>query len=205
MAVEQRESWEPGLVRIALWFYLFLGGLSLLLLWLLGRWDQAWVLARGKGSPALQALAGLGIALGLVALSRVATSQLRPARELEKRLARWLGVVDLRQALAVAALSGISEELFFRILLLQILGPLGSTLVFALLHVGPGRVFLLWTLMAGGVGALFAAMVTSGWGLLAVALAHAGLNAINLRRLGSLEAARRAASVPSEDEESSQD
>ena len=57
-----------------------------------------------------------------------------------------------------------------------------STLIFGLLHTGPGGLWL-WTVLAVGIGALFAWMIELGCGLLSVTAAHCLINYLSLRRM----------------------
>lgn len=184
-------SGAPGPGRMAAlgaWCYLSLGAAGVALALIFGRWEQVARLARGSWTPAAQAAGGAALALGLVLCSRLLTAALPAARRLERALAGLIGPLGAGELLLLAGLSGLVEEFFFRAVLLDLAGPLWSTLLFALLHCGPGRLFLLWTLMAGAAGALFAWLALDGSGLLALALAHAGLNAVNLRRLSRIAA-----------------
>ena len=133
--------------------------------------------------------AGLGLAAGALLLGAWgAGRQLLPmARELEGALAGLLGALPTSEVLALAALSGFSEELFFRGAVQgAVEGPAGlalATLLFALLHTGPGRAFKLWTAFAAVAGLVFGGLMLWRGNLLAPALAHALVNAVNLRRL----------------------
>ncbi|HVT15876.1 MAG TPA: CPBP family glutamic-type intramembrane protease [Thermoanaerobaculia bacterium] len=129
---------------------------------------------------------GAGVAAGLL-LALVwegGRRRLRLARELEQRIGEVLGGLGAPEALALAALSGFAEELFFRGAVQGSLGWLAASLLFALLHTGPGPAFRLWTVFAALAGALFGALMAWRGNLLSPILAHFLVNAINLRRLG---------------------
>ncbi len=188
-----REGERPGAgipLGAGLLFYLAVGGAGLVLPLLFGRWEQAAALARGRGPLLLQAGAGAGLGLLLVALSRVLTAKVRAMKELEAALASLVGSTGPFHVLVLALVSGPAEEMLFRCALLDLTGPVWSTLAFALCHTGPAKKFRAWTLMAGVVGALFAWMVLDGWGLASVALAHSTLNFLNLLRLARYRAER---------------
>jgi membrane protease YdiL (CAAX protease family) len=129
--------------------------------------------------------AAVGAAAGLALLGFwEALRRLLPAqRRLEERLGELLGGLTAPQALALAALSGFAEELFFRGAVQGAVGWLAASLLFALLHSGPGPEFRLWTLFAACAGLLFGALMLWRGNLLAPALAHFLVNAVNLRRL----------------------
>jgi len=107
----------------------------------------------------------------------------RLARELEERLAAVVGPLAGAEVFALALISGLTEELFFRGAILRAWGSLPATLLFALLHTGPGRVYRTWTLFAVLAGAGFSALVLWRGNLLPAIAAHALVNAVNLRLL----------------------
>ena len=199
---------EPSLfarwrwVGLAGLFYLFLAslGVGLLLLW--GLEEEALRLARGERPLVEQFALGIAVGLGVVALSLLSLRHIPLVRELELKLALVIGPVGWGRALVLALLSGVAEEFFFRIALLPRLGRFWSSLLFAAMHVGRGRAFLLWTATAAVLGALFAVLVLAGWGLACVATAHFLINAINLARMGRLaRRIREARRIRSEAEE----
>ncbi len=112
-------------------------------------------------------------------------------RELEERLAGLLGPVTTSEAIGLAILSGFAEELFFRGAVQASIGWIPATLLFGLLHTGPGRAFRLWTAFALVAGLLLGWMMLWRGNLLAPVLAHALVNAINLRQLGRAASAER--------------
>ena len=102
---------------------------------------------------------------------------------MEERLAELLGPIDLSEVVALALLSGFAEELFFRGAVQGSWGWLPATVLFALLHTGPGPAFRLWTLFAAVAGMVLAALMIWRGNLLAPVVAHGLLNGINLGRL----------------------
>jgi uncharacterized protein len=149
---------------------------------------------------------GLGVATGLLLLAVwwVAERMFPLARELEARLASALGPLTLSEALALALLSGFAEELFFRGAVQGSLGWAAATLLFGLLHSGPGRAFRLWALFALLAGGLFGAVMAWRGNLLGPVLGHFLVNAVNLRRLASRprDSARLPEGVARNEEES---
>src|SRR5882672_12903636 len=129
----------------------------------------AFVVAAGRGDPDLYRLGGtpapwqlvagpaLGLVLGLVvvAQTRFAARTFRWARELHASFRDLLGPLTAREILILALASSIGEELLFRGALLPWLGVWWQAVVFALLHVGPGKRFLPWTLSALVLGVGF--------------------------------------------------
>ena len=174
----------PGdqLYRIAWVFYLFLaiGG-------------ALWVGAR-RGTIALELFLdpagwwldlGIGLAAGglLLALWQGGLRLLPSAAVLEGKLGELLRGVETTEVVALALLSGFAEELFFRGAVQGAWGWPLATLLFALLHVGPGAAFRSWTIFAAIAGLVFAGLMLWRGNLLAPVVAHALVNAINLGRL----------------------
>ena len=134
---------------------------------------------------------GAGAGLALLAGWNLGARRLAAARELENRLGGLLGPLGRDEAWSLAFLSGGAEELFFRGAVQGSWGFLWATLLFAILHSGPGKVFGLWTLFAALAGALFGGLMLWTGNLLAPVVAHVLVNAVNLRRLGAEQEARR--------------
>ncbi len=184
---------EPsGVVRTAWAFYLLLGLAGVV--WV-GLREEVIPLALFVDPAAWWLDLGLGVAAGgaLLAVWHLAVRGLAAARELEQRLGGVLGALGGDDAVVLAVLSGIAEELFFRGGVQGSWGFVAATLLFALLHSGPGRMFGLWTAFALVAGALFGGLMLWRGNLLAPVVAHVLVNAVNLRRLGAEAAARQAA------------
>jgi membrane protease YdiL (CAAX protease family) len=167
--------------RFAWWFYLLLAVAGAI-----------WVGARRRTIPLalfldrgrwpLDLALGLGAAVLLVALWRLGR-RLPSARELEASLAVLLGPLDGGDVAGLALLSGFAEELFFRGAVQGAWGWLPATLLFALLHSGPGKAFRLWSLFAVVAGLLFAGLTLWRGNLLPAVVGHVAVNAVNLRGL----------------------
>lgn len=130
---------------------------------------------------------GVGAAAGLVLLAvwSLGLRFLAAGRELESRLGELLGGLSTDEAVALALLSGVAEELFFRGAVQGSWGWAWATVLFGLLHSGPGRIFGLWTVFALLAGALFGGLMEWRGNLLAPVVAHVLVNAVNLRRVGA--------------------
>jgi membrane protease YdiL (CAAX protease family) len=126
-------------------------------------------------------LAGLVGGLAVVGLSRLAVARFEWARRLHGDFAAVLGPLDRREILILAFASSVGEEFFFRGAMLPDLGLIPSTLIFALLHVGPGWRFLPWTLSALIVGLVMGAAFSFFGDLSAPIVAHFVINYLNLR------------------------
>jgi uncharacterized protein len=147
--------------------------------------------AEAPGAPVLpihwRIAAGLAAGAALVALSRAWTARSAAGRALAAELARVLGPLSAGRALAFALASGLAEEALFRGALQPQVGAVAATLVFAAAHFVPAPRLRVWSLFALVAGAVFAALFAWTGDLLAPALAHGLVNALNLRWLGSAE------------------
>jgi membrane protease YdiL (CAAX protease family) len=144
-------------------------------------------LSRGRnalalGDSALSDLSvGVIIACGTVGLG-ILFYRLSPAlRTLSDELAPHL-VDDARwrDLILLSVFSGTGEESFFRGALQPELGLVATALLFGLLHVGPDRRYLVWTVWAVGAGFLFGALYQWTGGILAPITAHVLHNAATL-------------------------
>ena len=196
-SVDEPQSMPPptketasDLYRIAWVFYLImaLGGV----IWL--------VLAESSGNPCgeekiclglflnletwLADLAvGVGAALAMLGFWEVARRFLPIAAEMERRLAEIVGKIPGDETLALALLSGFSEELFFRGAVQGSLGWPLATLLFAAVHTGPGKALRFWTVYAGAAGLVLAVLMEWRGNLLAPIVTHAVVNGVGLWRL----------------------
>ena len=131
---------------------------------------------------------GLGLATGgLMSVAwEVGRRSLREARRIEEYFAEVLDPLTRSEATALAVLSAIAEEFFFRGAVQDAWGFFAAAGLFTLLHVGPGREFRLWTLFAGIAGLVLGGLMMWRGTLLAPMVAHALVNAIGLSRLAAL-------------------
>ena len=139
----------------------------------------------------LDLLLGVGAGLLLLGLWKGAERGSPLARELEEKLGEALGPLGRSEVIALAVLSGFAEELFFRGAVQGSFGWLPATILFALLHTGPGRAFRLWTLFALVAGLLFGGLMELRGNLLGPVVAHFLVNAVNLWRLASRDESGR--------------
>jgi membrane protease YdiL (CAAX protease family) len=152
------------------------------------------LIASGRGNPDLYRLGdlpgfwllagpGIGIALGLgvVGLTRLATRHFQWARDLNASFRDLLGELSGREILILAAASSIGEEALFRGALMPWLGVWLQALVFALLHVGPKKRFLPWTVSAFVLGVAFGELALWTGNLGGPIAAHFMINFMNLR------------------------
>lgn len=137
---------------------------------------EAWQLLSG---PIIGLIAGLGV----VWLTRVATRHFQWARDLHGSFRDLLGPLTSHEIVILALASSIGEEILFRGALLPWMGIWLQALIFALLHVGPGRRFLPWTLSALILGVAFGWLATWTGNLGAPIAAHFAINFFNLRHI----------------------
>ena len=130
----------------------------------------------------------LGVLVGalLIAFSWGAETVVPAARGLRDMLVARLGRLPSDEILGIAVLSGFAEELFFRGAVQGSLGLLWATLLFAVLHAGPGRGMVAWALFAAVAGLAFGGIMEWTGNLLAPITAHMLVNAVGLWRLGRL-------------------
>jgi len=119
----------------------------------------------------------------VVGLTRVATRHFQWARDLHGSFRDLLGPLTGAEMMILALASSIGEEILFRGALLPWLGVWLQALVFALLHVGPGRRFLPWTASALAMGVGFGWLATWTGNLGAPIAAHFAINFFNLRHI----------------------
>ncbi len=126
---------------------------------------------------------GLGAGALLIGVWHLMRRLSGRARELEHRLGRLLGPLEPVEILALALLSGFAEELFFRGAMQGSWGWLPTTVLFALIHTGPGPAYRMWTLFAALAGLVLGGLMLWRECLLAPVVAHVLVNGVNLGRL----------------------
>ncbi len=129
----------------------------------------------------LSPVAGVLLGLGVGALSRVAVARSTWARELHTSFRNVLGPLTGREIVILALASAIGEELLFRGALLPWIGIGPQAVLFALLHIGPGRRFLVWTASALALGLACGVLAKVTGDLGGVIAAHFTINFANLR------------------------
>jgi hypothetical protein len=174
-----RRAW----IRLAV--LLYGGATALAWLWRTALRGESLLLADPAHPVAWVRDLAAGVAAGLLVLaaSEVLTRSTEMGRALAQALGALLGRLRDREVLALAALSGIGEEAFFRGALQPEIGLVGATLAFGLAHFVPRRELLPWTGFALAAGLLFGILYERTGNLVAPVVAHALVNAVNLRRL----------------------
>ena len=175
------------LVPLALAFYAVMAAVAVA--WRLAADGQGPFLAdRGapvpEGSLLLRdALLGLLVGGGLVALSRLWTQHTSMGRLLAEHLAGILGPLSGAKVVVLALASGLAEEAFFRGALQPRVGLVIASLLFGLAHLVPRRELAPWAGFAALAGVLLGALFDYTGNLLAPTLAHVLVNGLNLRWL----------------------
>lgn len=131
----------------------------------------------------------VGVAVGLliVFLSRLSVHRFDWARRLHRDFRGLLGSLTARDIFILALTSSVGEELLFRGALQPWIGMVPSTIVFAMLHIGPGIRFLAWTFSAFAIGLLFAFLHHLLGDLGAPIVAHFVINFMNLNYIVSTD------------------
>jgi membrane protease YdiL (CAAX protease family) len=181
-------SRTSSLYRIAWIFYLFLALAGLVGLAAEGRRVDLELLVR-SASWWVDVALGLGSGAVLLAAWLLVRKLVPAASELEELLARLIGPVRRDELVALALMSAVAEEVAFRGALQTVAGVVVAALVFALLHLGPGAPFRLWSAYALVGGLVFGGVTTYRHGALAAAiLGHLVVNLVQLRRIAALPA-----------------
>lgn len=132
----------------------------------------------------LSPLIGLIVGIGVVALSRMAVRRFLWAQSLHRDFHGLLAPLTSREILVLALASSIGEEILFRGALQPVIGIWLQAGVFAMLHIGPGRRFLPWTVSAFGLGVVFGYMVEWTGDIGGPMVAHFTINFLNLHFIG---------------------
>jgi membrane protease YdiL (CAAX protease family) len=164
------------IVRLSALFY----GLMILLalLWSFFRGIRLEFLGESAAEGVLYGLAAavLTVSGGLV-VYRLVPVMRRIASEVAPRV---VDPANELQLVFVALLSGFGEEILFRGVVQQEFGLVVAAVVFGLVHVGPDRRYLVWTLWALFAGFLLGGLYELTGALLAPVTAHALHNGVTL-------------------------
>jgi membrane protease YdiL (CAAX protease family) len=136
------------------------------------------------GASVLSSL-GAGVCIGAltIAATRVMVRRAAWARALHSALRPTVHRAHDAMLLAVAMASALGEELLFRGLLVPVLGVVLSALVFGALHQVRGEARWGWMAWATLMGLIFGVVFAATGSLAGPIVAHAMINAANLRFL----------------------
>ncbi|HEY1692611.1 MAG TPA: CPBP family intramembrane glutamic endopeptidase [Polyangiaceae bacterium] len=154
--------------------------------------EGAWL---GTSGPAAVLVSlGLGVCIGstTVVVSRVMVRRSAWARSLHAALRPAVHGAGDASLLAIAIASAAGEELLFRGLLVPLLGVVVSSLAFGALHQIRGPARWGWMAWATVMGFVFGGVFVATGSLAGPVVAHAIINAANLRFLRDNDPAPRA-------------
>lgn len=172
---------RPNVYALAWGFYLFIAVVGLVWLGFQNDRLELGLFLDPRGWP-VDAVVGLAAGALLAGVWHLGCRFWARARALEERLAELLGPLRADEAVTLAVISGIAEEVLFRGAVLQAWGWVAATVLFALVHFG-GRAYRLWTAWAFVAGLLLVLLVLWRDNLLPAILAHAVVNTVGLLRL----------------------
>lgn len=158
-----------------------------------GQVGAIWTPYPGRATAPLEVQIGLGVGVGLatVLLSRLGSAFFDWASRLDGWFRDVLGPLLWRDIFAMAVLSALAEEVFFRGFLQPRLGLVATSVLFGVVHFPFERRLLPWTLSATAMGFVFGWMVEVQGTLMAAVLAHFSVNYFNLHVLTRPLAAER--------------
>jgi len=123
---------------------------------------------------------GICTAVAVIVLSQLGSYYFEWSRKLEKLFGNILGKLKPHEILIIALLSGIGEEAFFRGAMQPTFGLFATTIIFGLLHVGPEKAFIPWTISATVIGGVLGYYFEVTGSLTAPIVAHTLINLVNL-------------------------
>lgn len=126
---------------------------------------------------------GIGLGVALVGAWHLGRMWIPAMRDLETWMRQAVGPLSPSEIFALALISGFSEELLFRGAIQSAWGWTWSLVIFTVLHTGPGRSFLFWTLFALVAGGSFSFLTEWRGNLLPAIIAHVTVNGLNLSLL----------------------
>ncbi|MCK6459954.1 MAG: CPBP family intramembrane metalloprotease [Planctomycetes bacterium] len=151
----------------------------------------------GPSAPTGRGLGeGVLLGIGIVAACHVAHRLSARMREAARFLGGFFGPIRVRDAILLAAVSGIAEEMCFRGALWPQLGLVGTSFLFAICHVVPVRELAGYPIFAFFAGIVFGFLRERTGSVWPCAAAHATVNALNLAWIGAAERGRAPAPPP---------
>jgi membrane protease YdiL (CAAX protease family) len=133
-----------------------------------------------QSPPTSSLLVAVVVGLGIVGLCHLGLRLFGWVRRAGDALAGLLGPIGYGQAVALALASGFAEELLFRGALWPHLHLLGTTFLFAIVHVLPRKALLGYPLFALAVGLLLGFLRDGSESVVPPMICHAIVNALNL-------------------------
>jgi membrane protease YdiL (CAAX protease family) len=134
---------------------------------------------------------GIGGGLVLILVSRGLEKVIPSVELLTQGFGQMLGQFTPRHACLAAMASSLGEEIFFRGFLQSWWGLFFSSVVFALLHIGPDRRFISWPFLAFGASLLLGSLMVYTGTIWASVIAHGLVNFVNLNHIQAKAAAQQ--------------
>jgi membrane protease YdiL (CAAX protease family) len=146
-----------------------------------------------QGAAAALSSLGLGVCAGAgtIAATRTIVRRTAWARALHDALRPSVHGAADSALVAVAVASAVGEELLFRGVLVPLIGVAVSSVVFGALHQIRGHARWWWMAWATAMGLVFGALFAATGSLVGPVVAHAAINAANLRYLRDNELSPR--------------
>jgi hypothetical protein len=167
----------------ALVFYGLLLAAALLWSWFSG--DSLFYASAEAAAAGVDWARDIAAGAATAAIAIVLSQQLTLRTDWGDRMARMMAVIlgrlDWPRCLLLAVLSGIAEEALFRGALQPRIGLVGASLLFGLAHFAPRRELVPWTVLSLVAGFALGGLFAATGNLVAPVIAHAGINAVNLR------------------------
>lgn len=142
----------------------------------------AWAPAAASFSVSQLIILGC-LGAGLISIMSYVMEDLASSyRSVREYMVSLVGQLSLMGALYLGVLSAVAEEVLFRMAIQPSVGVFVTSLMFALLHLGPGRALSVWSLLA------FLSSLILGWTYDATAnlwpavIGHIGVNLISVLR-----------------------
>ena len=163
-------------------------GVSIIVLALLPRLESPTAVFRAPNAgmlllgrdPVQGLLWGLGLGVALTSAGQAFTRWTPWGRRFVRLLIRMISPLHPLDALLLAGLSSLGEELVFRGLALPYLGLTASSVLFGLAHLIPRDGLWPWSLWAAAAGGALGWVALATGGLLAPLSAHFLINAVGL-------------------------
>jgi hypothetical protein len=152
---------------------------------------DGWLGVRGPGAWLTSLGLGLPLGAATIAITRIAVRRAAWAHALHVALRPAVHGAGNVTLFAVATASATGEELFFRGLLVPLVGVVVASLLFGALHQIRGPARWGWMVWATVMGLLFAGIFVATGSLAGPVVAHAAINHANLRFLRDNDPAPR--------------
>ena len=175
---------EPSIVRAAFGFYSGMAALAFVWAAFAGRLPLWIGEPPDLASVQRWALVGVLFGLAIVILSHL-LSRIPALAEMSEIFRGLLGPLTWGQALWLALLSGVAEELLFRGALQPTLGLPLTCLLFGMVHWPMTPKLIPWTISAGLLGLAFGYGFELSGHITGPVVAHFTINFINLKSLGA--------------------